>query len=67
MCKEKYSDDTKSLINLFKKEALRQCYDENWINRIMEEAMSRGEWYLQSTIIFNFQLLEKYNDREEDY
>lgn len=27
--KEEYSDDTKFLINLFKKEALRQGYDKN--------------------------------------
>ena len=60
-----YSDDTKHLINLFKKEAVRQGYDERWIENIMKDATSRGEWYLRSTLIFNLELLEKYDGTEE--
>ena len=63
MPKEEYSEDTKSLINLFKKEAMRQGYDEKWINNIMRDATSRGDFYLRSTLIFNLQLLGGSDDR----
>ena len=63
MPKEEYSEDTKSLINLFKKEAMRQGYDEKWINNIMRDATSRGDFYLRSTLIFNLQLLGGFDDR----
>lgn len=66
MGKEEYSKDTKLLVNVFKREATRQGYDERWIDNIMREATSRGEWYLRSTLIFNLELLEKYDDRKED-
>ena len=63
MPKEEYSEDTKSLINLFKKEAMRQGYDEKWINNIMRDATSRGDFYLRGTLIFNLQLLGGFDDR----
>jgi len=62
---EEYSADIISLINQFKKEATRQGYDESWINHILRDAMSRGDFYLRSTLIFNLQLLEEYDDRKE--
>ncbi len=66
MNNEEYSEESQSLIRLFKKEAKRQGYDDRWIDNTMREATSRGEWYLRSTLIFNLELLEKYDDRKEE-
>ena len=52
-----------ALINQFKKEAYYHGYDEKWINNIMRDATSRGDFYLRSTLLFNLQLLEEYDDR----
>ena len=37
--------------------------DEKWINKIIKDATSRGDFYLRSTLLFNLQLLEEYDDR----